>query len=392
MNKLLTLFLVLSTTLSFGQKAKVYTASTALAAGNILEAKKEIDAAIGSGDEGVLTMTKAFTTKGEIYIQLFQTGLFKELNVLNPIEQAEEAFKKAFELDAANEKKPGKDKSVIMDGLLNTSISYSDKGRASYGEQLFEIAMNSFLQSADIIKFIETNDGLKAENKNDVVLLKNEAYANAALCALSVSNFPKAIEIYNILLDLGQGSEEVYANLSVLYLSSDQFDAARSVIDKGLALFPKNESLMESDLNYYIGTNQSDKAVGKLEAAIQANPTNPDLYFNMAIAQDKLNNDEAMIAAYKKIIELDPTYYGAYLNLGAYFNDKANEVIKEMNEMIDYKAANKLLPQRDEWYNKAIPYLEKAYQLQPGDPAVKSALSRIYANMNMLDKVKELGK
>jgi tetratricopeptide (TPR) repeat protein len=392
MNKLLTLFLVLVTTLSFAQKAKVYTASTALSSGNLLEAKKEIDEAFKSGDADVLAMTKAWLTKGEVYNQLFQTGLFKELNVVNPIETAEEAFRKAYEVDLANEKKPGKDKSVVMDGLLNAAISYSDKGRASYGEQLFEIAMNSFVKSAETIKFIAEKDGLKAENKADVLVLQNEAYQNAALCALSLSNFTKAIEIYNLLLDMGDGSEEVYANLSVLYLSSDQFEPARKVIDKGLELFPKNVSLIESDLNYYIGTNQSEKAVGKLDAAIQASPNNPDLYFNLAIAQDKLGNDEAMIAAYTKIIELDPKYYGAYLNLGAFYNDKANEVIKVMNEMSDYKAANKMLPQRDEWYNKAIPYLEKAFELQPEDPAVRKALSRIYANMDMLDKVKALSE
>ncbi|MCB0501673.1 MAG: hypothetical protein KDD32_03255 [Bacteroidetes bacterium] len=58
--------------------------------------------------------------------------------------------------------------------------------------------------------------------------------------------------------------------------------------------------------------------------------------------------------------------------------------------MTDWKEAVKLEPKRDEFYNKALPYLEKAYNLDKDNTAVKRALERIYANMNMLDKVKEL--
>lgn len=388
MNKLLTLFLVLVTTLSFAQKGKVYTAATSLSSGNILEAKKDIDEALK--DEGVQSMVKAWVTKGEIYAQIFQTGLSNELHVSDPIVQAEAAYKKAYELDMAHEKKPGKNKSVILDGLLNVAISYSDKGRAKYGEQAFDVALESFYKSADLITYLEGLDGLKSDNKESASLLRNEAYQNSALCALSLKDYAKATEIYNILLGLGETNEEIYANLAILYLSDEKFEEAKAIIEKGKSMYPENASLAESELNYYIGTNQSDKAVGKLEAAIEADPTNADLYFNLALAYDKLDQDDKMIEAYEKIIELDPAYYGAYLNLGAFYNEKANEVIKVMNDMTDYRAANKMIPQRDEWYNKAIPHLEKAHNLQPGDPAVKTALKRIYANMNLLDKVKAL--
>ena len=40
------------------------------------------------------------------------------------------------------------------------------------------------------------------------------------------------------------------------------------------------------------------------------------------------------------------------------------------------------------WYNKALPYLEKAYELQPDKEEVRRALERIYANLNMLEKIK----
>ncbi|MEZ5007791.1 MAG: hypothetical protein R2753_06515 [Chitinophagales bacterium] len=62
--------------------------------------------------------------------------------------------------------------------------------------------------------------------------------------------------------------------------------------------------------------------------------------------------------------------------MGAYYNEKANDVIKEMNDMTDWKQAVKLEPQRDEYYNKALPYLEKAYNLDKENLAVKRAFKR----------------
>ncbi|MEZ5023733.1 MAG: hypothetical protein R2728_10825 [Chitinophagales bacterium] len=70
-----------------------------------------------------------------------------------------------------------------------------------------------------------------------------------------------------------------------------------------------------------------------------------------------------MIESYTKIIRngshLSCSFY---LNLGAYYNEKANEVIKEMNDMTDWKQAVKLEP-KETRYNKALPYLEEAYKL-----------------------------
>ncbi len=246
------------------------------------------------------------------------------------------------------------------------------------------------MKAGELVTYLRDLDGISNENEEVAQITRTESYQNAALSAINLKDYDKAIFAYTVLIELGVETEDIYANLSIIYLSNQNFDDAKSIIEKGRSLYPDNQSLVESELNYYIGTNQSDIAVNKLNDAIAKSPNDTDLYFNLALAYDKLDRKDEMITAYEKIIELDPDYYGAYLNLGAYYNDKANEVIKEMNEMTDYKAANAMIPKRDEWYNKAIPYLEKALALQPDSDAVKAALKRIFANMNLLDKVKAL--
>lgn len=55
------------------------------------------------------------------------------------------------------------------------------------------------------------------------------------------------------------------------------------------------------------------------------------------------------------------------------------------------KKYNELKVQRDDLFKKALPYLEKAYEIDPANVDYKSNLKKVYASMNMLDKAKVLG-
>ena len=39
---------------------------------------------------------------------------------------------------------------------------------------------------------------------------------------------------------------------------------------------------------------------------------------------------------------------------------------------------------------QALPFVEKAYELVPGDEAIKQALRTLYVRLKMMDKAKEL--
>ena len=47
--------------------------------------------------------------------------------------------------------------------------------------------------------------------------------------------------------------------------------------------------------------------------------------------------------------------------------------------------------QRDEAFAIALPYLEKAYAIDPKNVDYKSNLKKVYASMNMVEKAKALG-
>jgi tetratricopeptide (TPR) repeat protein len=388
MYKLLTFVLVFFTvSATYAQKSKVVTAATLLSEGDIMEAREYIDAAFSSAD--VAKMAKAWITKAEIYADIYRFTMQEELGIYNPLEIADEAFRKAFELDMTAEKKPGKYKDRVKTGIWNTSIGHFEIAAAAFNTGDYDVAMKGFNMSGDVISFMLAN-GLVDEGDENPVNIQRDSYQNAALCALNMKDYDKAAEIYNVMVSEDLANDKVFANLASILISKSEFEAAKRVIDKGRELYPENASLIESELNYYIGTDQSEMAVDKLETAIANDPNNPDLFFNLALAYDKLGDKEKMVAAYEKIIEVDPSYYSAYLNLGAFYNEEANAVIVKMNEEPDWQKAIELEPERNAFYNKALPYLEKAYELHPDKEEVKRALERIYANLNMLDKIEEL--
>lgn len=389
MNKLRILFIALLTMslAASAQKGKVVTAGTLMSSGEIVDAKKYIDEAFS--DPEVAEMPKAWITKGQIYADVFKFQLAEQLQAPDALSIAFEAFKKGYELDMSQEKKPGRYVEEVRVGMFNTAVGLFEQAADQFNSEAYELSMANFKKSYDAVDWIETN-GLAESGSEDNAIIKRDALTNAALCALNLQDYEKAAGFYETLIEMDAADDRTFANLASIYIVTGKYEDAKTVVDKGLAVYPDNESLKESELNYYIATDQADKAIGKLEDAIAANPTDPDLYFNVALAYEKLGEEEKMVAAYEKIMEIDPDYHGAYLNLGAYFNEKANSVIKTMNEMTDWKAAMKLEPERDNYYNRALPYLEKALELRPDDENVKRALERIYANLNMLDKVKEM--
>jgi tetratricopeptide (TPR) repeat protein len=103
--------------------------------------------------------------------------------------------------------------------------------------------------------------------------------------------------------------------------------------------------------------------------------------------------DEA-VAAYKKSIELKPDNFDAVYNLGAlYFNDgaelanKANKI--PANKVAEYDAAKKKFEAK---FKDALPYLEKAHQINPTDIATMESLRQLYARLGDLAKAGEMKK
>ena len=100
------------------------------------------------------------------------------------------------------------------------------------------------------------------------------------------------------------------------------------------------------------------------------------------------------VEAYKKAIQLKPDYFDPVFNLGALYVNKA--VIyddRAKNLPLDAEAEFKTQKaEADKYLEAAIPYLEKATEMQPTDVSTLSSLKQIYIRQQKMDKVKAVNE
>mgnify|MGYP001569693017 CR=1 FL=1 len=95
---------------------------------------------------------------------------------------------------------------------------------------------------------------------------------------------------------------------------------------------------------------------------------------------------------YNKAYALNPNDFKVNYSIGAYYNNLGAGKMKEAQEEKDMKKATDLENQSVEILKKAIPYLEKAHELDKSDKDTMKALKQLYAKTGQADspKYKEL--
>jgi hypothetical protein len=376
----------LISTTSFAQKGELNNAQTeyesyqtvrgqkllaAKATTSLTNAKTSIDKA--AANEKTANLPQTFALKGAIYSSLALQDTVEATSA--PLfTTADEALKKAKELDTKNEFKK-----TIDDGYLNLAIYSSNNGVKQYQSGKYDLAYKSF----NYYRMVRPDD-------TTAIYYTGLSAVNAA--QKDPKFYPLAIENYNKLVTTNYSKKEtIYNDLSILYLSSHDTANAVKILDAGLAKYPKSTGMMYRQIDLSLHSGKQEEELAKLDAAIANDPKNKLLYFYAGLAHsqiaDGLNNqqsklkDKAAKAAlepkklenyqkasemYKKAIEIDPGFYEANLNAG----------ISLFAPAIDaYTAANQL-PQGSKAYpaelakakalsENAKPYLLKAAELKP---------------------------
>ncbi|MHB1147862.1 MAG: tetratricopeptide repeat protein [Lutibacter sp.] len=185
--------------------------------------------------------------------------------------------------------------------------------------------------------------------------------------------------------------EMIFKNLAQNYSDKGNNEKALEIISKGRTEFPSSYSLLIDEANIYYKAGDNAKFKERLEEAIRLNPTEPTLYYNVGVMNmDQKNIDEA-VKNFEKAIELKPDYADAYNNIGAAIIEKAAPIIEEMNKSLaDFKKYDKLQVQQFDIYRKALPYYEKAYELNPNSINVVQTLMGLYENLEMTDKLEKI--
>jgi hypothetical protein len=382
--KKIALFLVLVTsiTLAFGQKNVRQSASNYLKDGKLDKAVEAINQCVL--DPSTAQDAKAWFIRGNVYLEIANTKdeKFKSLDA-DPLTKSLESYKKAVEFDP---KKEYYDEIFLK--LNFQRNNFYNVGVDEYNKKNYKEAMLNFGKGAEVLELLSVSDTI--------------SILNAATCA-SLANDRESTKFYYLkLLKENYKTPAVYMSISDIYRQEKDSVNALKYVRMGQAIYPNDLRLFLAETNIYLTFNNTPKALNNLKVALAKDSTNTSVAFALGTIYDNISNDssktavekqeafENAVVAYSSAIRMEADYFEGNYNLGALYVNKAASINDEANKLpLDATAHYyKLKKEADEYLEKALPYLEKATELQPGDVNTLISLKQIYARTNKTDKVK----
>ena len=180
---------------------------------------------------------------------------------------------------------------------------------------------------------------------------------------------------------------EIFKNISLILVQNGKTEEAKKAIAEARVANPDDTSLILTEANLYLESKDFEKYKVLITQVLERNPNDADLVFNLGVisgnAKDVVNAEKY----YLRAMEIDPKYVNAYINLSALKLENEKPIIDEMNKLgtsdKDMKRYEVLKKQREAVFRSVIPYLEKAFEVDPKNEAVSSTLINVYSALEM---------
>jgi tetratricopeptide (TPR) repeat protein len=371
--------LLITVTTLMGQRSERTNAFMYNRNGEYEKAREAIDKAI----EHPKTMddATAWMYRGIIYLNIYINEDFKHLDD-EALEKAHVSLKKAMELD---EKDRLDKKTEILPRIEAIGQLYFEEAVQAFNATDFGAASGLFMKSYHVADGIDKVDTL--------------AIMNAAMAAARAEMFQETIDLYSQVLDIGVSEAEIYRNLAIAYRNLENREKMMEYLEKGRELYPDDAGLILEEINAYLAIGEGEKVVDDLKMLVEQDPQNFSIFFVLGtIYGDETNEEmfdvEAAEEYYLKAIEINPDYYDAIYNLGALYINESNKIQVVANDLplSETKEYEKLTEEANVIIRKALPYLEKAYEMNPNDQETLQVLRTVYARFNETEKLEKLNE
>lgn len=399
---------------AIAQKSQIRTAKNYLGEKKFDKAKAAIEEAVANSD------TKddpyAWHVRGTIYLAMQQEPANADKELFN---EAGKSFKKVVQLKSDYEKED------VNNKLFAITIYNYNAALGAFDKQNFDDAFRYFGEIGDIYAL----EGGKRFSKNKAMdTIAHQSALYQGYSAYYANKYDEALPfLLNAKTDPIVKAPNVYLMLADIYEAKNDQANLTATLDEARKEYPNDKTLVNRELNVFIKSGKSDLLVAKLEEAIKLDPTNAELLFTLGIAYDNMANPKdakgADLPKPANYAEVFTKAEQAYLNtlkvsadkadfnynLGALYFNRAVLVNEQMNAITGTSAAelkkyDGLKAERDDWFTKALPYLEKTVAtLDPQATSLKGddkntymgaiiAAKEIYAKQNKLEKATEFKK
>jgi len=365
--------LIAAVSISLGamsQKGKVTSALSYIDQGILDKAKEAIDAALVN--ESSMNWFNTYFAKGKLCQATFKSDNPKfQAFYPDPLAEAYASYEKAIELDPKGTIK----KKIITQMVYNSlAVDLYAQGSTRFEAKDYEGALKSF----------ETQIAITESDKY-AGAVDTGMYYNAGLAAVNSAKYTQAIKYFEKCAEMKYLGITPYFQIYESYLGLKDTVKAESILTGLNSKFPDDKNITLQLIDLYIKSNRNEEALKYIKVAKENDPSNYTLFFAAGIIYLNQNNYDNAIIELTRSIELKGDVYDTQYGLGAAYINKAADMFKAANDIMDVKKYSDAVDVANAVYAKALPYMEKALELKPDDVFAMRSLQELYYRLKQKD-------
>ena len=296
--------------------------------------------------------------------------------VENPLNEAFKCFGKATELDKA-----GKLSLKIYEDYNKLKNHLKKDGINSYYAGNKEAALENFELVLDINKL----PALK--NTIDTVLIQY-----SGIIARELGQTERAIQHYKELCKV-DNEPNSFILIKEDYLKLKDTVNAISIMEEAFVKYPDTLNIIANLVDLYIRVNRIPEGLTTINGAISHNPEKGELYYWKGRLELNTTEDDRItkaLASYDLAVAKNPELYYAYYDIGFIYFLQGQDLFTRSGEEKDKAFREEMIKVGTENYEKAVPNLEKALELNTSNKEIKKetldTLKRVYYKLQMTEK------
>jgi len=204
---------------------------------------------------------------------------------------------------------------------------------------------------------------------------------NAGWAAYNAEMYDEAVKVFRGLLDKNIKPVASAQFLYQSYINLKDSVAANKVLDEGIKKFPNEAWFVQNRINNLVNGGKMEDAVSHLDNAIAIDPQIQYFLLKASILDMQQKYDEA-IATYDAALKIDDKNADIYYNYGVVYVEKANKMNDDAAYM-DAKAYKQARVEINNTLKMALPYFQKAYELDGENFTYKRQLRSLYYRLGM---------
>ncbi len=371
MKKLFLLIAAISISLgAMAQKGKVTSALSFIDQGALDKAKEALDQAFAN--EKSKNWFNTYFAKGKLAQAVYEAENPKFSSYsADPLGEAYEAYEKAMELDV----KGGIKKRIITNMIYNSlALDLYSQGSKQFETDEFEGALKSFETQIKI-----------TESDKYAGIIDTGMYYNAGLAAINCKKYNEAITFFEKCAEMKYIGITPYFQIYESILGQGDTVKAEAYLLDLPNKFPGDNTITLQLIDLYLKSGKFDEALKYIQVAKDVDPNNFSLYFATGIMYLNQEKFDEAISELTRSIELKPDLFDSQYGLGAAYINKAAAMILKANDIMDVKEYSTAVDAANAVYAKALPYMEKAHELNPDDIFTMRSLQELYYRLKAKD-------